>query len=307
MTRKIEICEVAPRDGLQNEKVLLSCEEKIAFIERLEAVGLSQMEIGSFVHPKAVPAMADTDAVMKGLAGRRQQAKSRHLGIIMNERGLERAIKAGVAGVCIVTVVSESLSQKNNRRSALDACKTALELLKGAKAHGLYTRVMVAPSFVCPFEGEVALDAVLRHADAAYEFSPDELVFCDTIGAAHPRAVTELFTAVKERYGLESITAHFHDTRALGLANAAAAMQVGIRRFDASLGGLGGCPFAPGAKGNLATEDLVHLCHEMGLETSVSLSGLWETVAFMESLIKRPLGGQSKSFWLSKQGKNHGK
>jgi hydroxymethylglutaryl-CoA lyase len=298
MNIDINICEVGPRDGLQNEPSQLSVEDKLGFIDGLQKSGLKQIEVRSFVHPKAIPAMADTDLLMAGI--KETNCDSQHLGLIMNERGLERAIKAGVDGVCIVTVVSETLCQKNNRRSSQEACDMAIKLIKEAKANDLYVRVDVAPAWVCPYEGVIPVERLLRFTDQIWEFSPDELALCDTIGAADPQSVSKLFEVLGDRYERSKLVAHFHDTQALGLANATAALFQGIRRFDASLGGLGGCPFAPGARGNIATEDLVHLCESMGFNTGIDLSQLWQTVDYMKVLVQRDIGGQSQRWWQSK-------
>jgi len=298
----VHICEVGPRDGLQNEAVHLSIEDKSALIAGVLKAGLRQVEVGSFVSPKAVPAMADTDALTTMVKGT-YSSGLRALGLVVNAKGFDRALAAGVDGVCIVTVVSESLCQKNNGCSSPAATATAVDLLKRAKANGLFARVDVATSWVCPYEGPIALEQVQRVADQIWEYQPDELAFCDSIGHAHPYQVASLFAAFGERYERSSLVAHFHDTQALGLANATAALLQGIRRFDSSLGGLGGCPFAPGAKGNLATEDLVHLCHRIGFETGISLTELWATIAELEPKIGRTLGGQSRSWFHATQHK----
>lgn len=300
----VTICEVGLRDGLQNEAVHLSLEEKLSLYEGLLEAGVRHIEIGSFVHPKAVPAMADTDQLTRAVQSRFPRRAS-VLGLIMNEKGFDRALEAGVDGVCIVTVVSESLCQRNNRCSADEATATAVRLLQRARSHGLFTRVDIATAWVCPFEGPIALDQVKRHADQIWEFQPDEMAFCDSIGYAHPREVDRLFADLGTRYDRSRLVAHFHDTQAMGLANATAALLQGIRRFDASLGGLGGCPFAPGARGNLATEDLVHLAGRMGFDTGIDVAALWPLVASLEDIIKRPLGGQSKS-WFQSQGDKKG-
>ena len=300
----VHICEVGPRDGLQNEAVHLSIEDKSALIAGVLKAGLRQVEVGSFVSPKAVPAMADTDALTT-MVKSTYNSGLRALGLVVNAKGFDRALAAGVDGVCIVTVVSESLCQRNNGCSSQTATATAVDLLKRARSHGLFARVDVATSWVCPYEGPIALEQVQRLADQIWEYQPDELAFCDSIGHAHPYQVASLFAAFGERYERSRLVAHFHDTQALGLANATAALFQGIRRFDSSLGGLGGCPFAPGAKGNLATEDLVHLCHRIGFETGISLSELWATIAVLERRIGRPLGGQSRSWFQATQLKNN--
>ncbi len=300
MSEVVHICEVGPRDGLQNEPVSLSLDDRAAMVAGLMAAGLEQIEIGSFVNPKAVPAMADTDQLVPQLK-RVHGNQLRALGLVMNERGFDRALAAGVDGVCIVTVVSKTLCLKNNGCEPDEAAARAVALIKRARAAGLFVRVDVATAWVCPYEGVIPLASVLRQADQIWEYQPDELAFCDSIGHAHPLQVASLFAACGERYGLDRLVAHFHDTQAMGLANAAAALLQGVRRFDASIGGLGGCPFAPGAKGNLATEDLVHLCERSGFTTGIHVAKLWSVVQQLEARIGRPLGGQSRA-WFSSQG-----
>lgn len=299
MTERVHVTEVGPRDGLQNECATLTLEDRLDLVDGLLAAGVTQIELGSFVSPKAVPAMAGTDALVVA-AKARHGPKLRGLGLVMNEKGFDRALAAGADGVCIVTVVSETLCQKNNRCSSEEATATAVRLLQRARAAGLYARVDIATAWVCPYEGQISLEQVRRHADQLWEFQPDEMAFCDSIGHAHPYQVAKLFAELGERYGRSRLVAHFHDTQALGLANATAALMQGVRRFDASVGGLGGCPFAPGAKGNLATEDLVHLCDRIGFATSIDVTKLWPVVARLEERIGRPLGGQSKAYFTSK-------
>lgn len=299
MTERVYVTEVGPRDGLQNEPAELTLEDRLELVDGLLAAGQTQIELGSFVSPKAVPAMAATDALVKA-AKARHGAKLRGLGLVMNEKGFDRALEAGADGVCIVTVVSETLCQKNNRCSSDEATATAVRLLQRARAAGLYARVDIATAWVCPYEGPIGLEQVRRQADQLWEYQPDEMAFCDSIGHAHPYQVAKLFEELGERYGRSRLVAHFHDTQALGLANATAALMQGVRRFDASIGGLGGCPFAPGAKGNLATEDLVHLCDRIGFATGIDVKRLWPVVLRLEERIGRPLGGQSKAYYSSK-------
>ena len=212
MSLDVIITEVGPRDGLQNEPTHLSTETKLDFVQKLGKAGLSQIEIGSFVHPKAVPAMADTDQVTKNA----NLLSAKKIGLVMNERGFDRALEAGVDGVCIVTVVSESLCQKNNRRSSQEATDTAITLIKKAKDQNLFTRVDIAPAWVCPYEGKTTVEQVIKHTDQIWEYAPDEMALCDTIGGAQPYEVSKLFEVLGDRYDREKLVAHFHDTRAFG-------------------------------------------------------------------------------------------
>ncbi|MCX6130362.1 MAG: hydroxymethylglutaryl-CoA lyase [Proteobacteria bacterium] len=299
MREVVHICEVGLRDGLQNESAEFSVDEKMHIFAGLVAAGLEHIEIGSFVNPKAVPAMANTDLFADEIK-QKYPTSPCILGLIMNERGLERAIRSGVDGVCIVSVVSESLCQKNNRCSAQESVAMAIKLLQEAKRAGLFVRVDIATAWVCPYEGAIPIDSVKKMSDQIWEYGPDEMAFCDSIGHAHPFQVRDLFAELGERYDRSRLVAHFHDTKAMGLANASAALLEGIRRFDASLGGLGGCPFAPGAKGNLATEDLAHLCASIGFETGMNIKALRALIAPLEAKIGRELGGQSKA-WFNSQ------
>lgn len=294
----VHICEVGLRDGLQNESVHLALDEKKRIFDDLVAAGLRQIEIGSFVNPKAVPAMADTDRLADAIRDTAPRSVQT-LGLIMNEKGLDRALASGVRGVCIVAVVSETLCLKNNRCTSQESTDMAIKLLQRAKAAGLMVRIDVATAWACPYEGQISIEQVKKLSDQIWEYQPDELAFCDSIGFAHPFQVSSLFEELGERYDRSRLVAHFHDTKAMGLANATAALLQGIRRFDASLGGLGGCPFAPGAKGNLATEDLVHLSDSLGLDSGIELKKLWPIVARLEARMGRPLGGQSKTWFQS--------
>ena len=226
---KITICEVAPRDGLQNEKSVFTASDKIKLIGDMEDAGINYIEVGSFVSPKAVPAMADTDKVCAGVEFSPQGS---YTGLVLNEKGLERAKKAGLNGVCIVVVVSESLSLKNSRRSREESLATAVKLIQQAKDEGMFIRVDLAPAWVCPYEGAMDINSWLPMADTIWEMNIDELALADTIGHAHPMEVAKTFETLKGRYDISRLVAHFHDTQAMGLANAAAAMQVGVRRFD---------------------------------------------------------------------------
>lgn len=284
----VEICEVAPRDGLQSESCQLSVDNKLALIRSLAACGARQIEIGSFVGPKAVPAMANTDAVAEQL---KTQPLSgvRTLGLIMNDKGLERALAAGVDGVCIVTVLSDTLCHKNNNCAADEATRRAAYLTTAARAAGLYTRVDIATAWACPYEGKIPEARLLQHAERVYAAGPDEVALCDSIGHAHPLEVFERCRKIGALYGHERLVVHLHDTLGFGLANAAAALLAGVRRFDAAIFGLGGCPFARGARGNLATEDLVRLCNASGFATGYDLEALLALNSMLEPMIGRPL------------------
>jgi hydroxymethylglutaryl-CoA lyase len=298
MAEELTICDVGPRDGLQSQPTLVSTEDKRALIRGLLSAGLRQLEVTSFVSPKAVPQLADAEAVLGELA---QRPDVRGYVLLMNERGYARAKAAGARALTIVTVCSETFAQKNNGRSARETVETARRIGALARADGMYVRVALAAAWHCPYEGPVDAGYVRALADEVWAMGVDELSLADTIGYAHPAQVRTLLRPLVDSYGAR-VSAHFHDTQALGLANAAASLEAGVRSFDASVGGLGGCPFAPGAAGNLATEDLVLMAHKMGFDTGVDLDALWRSVEALERVLARPLGGRTRDWWRSTHG-----
>lgn len=292
MTVELAICDVGPRDGLQNETTLVSSADKRALISGLAGAGLRQIEATSFVSPKAVPQMADADVVLSQL---REHPDVRGFALLMNEAGYARAKAAGARAITVVAVCSETFAQRNNRRSARETLETAGRIVALARADGVYVRVALAAAWHCPYEGKIDPGQVRALADEVWAMGVDELSIADTIGYAQPFEVRALLRPLVDAYA--RVSAHFHDTQALGLANAAAAIDAGVRTLDASVGGLGGCPFAPGAAGNLATEDLVLMAHKLGFHTGIDLDGLWRCVASLERVLGRPIGGRSKAWW----------
>ncbi|HKO89727.1 MAG TPA: hydroxymethylglutaryl-CoA lyase [Polyangiaceae bacterium] len=297
MAEELTICDVGPRDGLQSQPTLVSTEDKRALIRDLLGAGLRQLEVTSFVSPKAVPQMADAEAVMGELAWR---PDVRAYVLLMNERGYARANAAGARALTIVAVCSETFAQRNNGRSARETIETARRILSLARADGMFVRVALAAAWHCPYEGPVDPGHVRALADEVWAMGVDELSLADTIGYAHPGEVRALLRPLVDAYG-PRVTAHFHDTQALGLANAAAAIEAGVRGFDSSIGGLGGCPFAPGAAGNLASEDLALMAYKMGFQTGVDLDALWRCVEALERVLERPLGGRTRAWWRSRE------
>jgi hydroxymethylglutaryl-CoA lyase len=280
---RITLVEVGPRDGLQNEAAEIATEDKIAFVDKLSATGLTVIEVSAFVSPKWVPRMADASAVFAGIERRRPGV--RYTALVPNLEGLERAHAAGVTGVAVFAAASETFSRRNiNQRidesleSYRAVCVRALEL-------GMQVRGYVSTAFGCPFEGHVAPSSVARVAAALAEMGVFEVAISDTIGIAHPGQVPKVVDAVAERVPLQRIALHFHDTRGMALANVLTALHLGITTFDASAGGLGGCPYAPGATGNLATEDLVYMLNGLGVTTGVDLEALIDASRFIESRI----------------------
>ena len=277
---RIQIVEVAPRDGLQADPADLSVDQKVELIERLAAAGHTRIEATSFVSPKAVPKMADGDAVMAAVP--RTEGVS-YSALALNQRGVERAVEAGIDEVCGVVVATETFSQANQRASVAESVQRWRSISETAKAAGIKTAVTVSAVCGCPYEGRVAAEMVLDIVGELAETQPDELVLADTIGVGVPTQVASLFEGAGERAPGIALRGHFHNTRNTALANIAAAIGTGVRVFDSSLGGVGGCPFAPKATGNVATEDVVYLVHEMGYDTGLDLDALIETTAWLET------------------------
>jgi hydroxymethylglutaryl-CoA lyase len=287
---EVRICEVGPRDGLQSEAPQ-SIAVRSELVTRLIDAGLLSIEIGSFLNPKAVPSMAHTDALVDAIATKRDACQ--FTALVFNERGLEQAITSGVAGVCIVAIVSEGLALSNTKQGAEHSIANAAKLANLARAAGLFVRIDVAPAWICPFEGRIGEKKLLTASDTLWQENPDEFVLADTIGRTNPQFVKERFQTLCRLYDVAKLGAHFHDTNALGLANVVAALDCGVRLFDSSVGGLGGCPFAPGASGNLATEDLVFLLNQMGFATGVNALELGHCVDWLGSVLGRRIGGRT--------------
>ena len=279
-SRFVQIVDVAPRDGLQADPADLSTAQKVELIERLVAAGHSRIEAASFVSPKAVPKMADGEAVMAGVP--RQEGVS-YSALVLNQRGLERALEAGVDEVCGVVVATETLSQANQRATVEESLQRWRSISEAARAAGIKTAVTVSAVCGCPYEGRVDADRVLGIVAELAQTQPDELALADTIGVGVPTQVADLFEGAAEQAPGIGLRGHFHNTRNTALANIAAAIDVGVRVFDASLGGVGGCPFAPRATGNVATEDVVYMVHEMGYDTGLDLDALIEASTWLEA------------------------
>lgn len=275
---QVEIVEVGPRDGLQNEDVLLDTATKVALIERMLDAGVRRIEATSFVHPTRVPQMADAEDVMAAVP--RDRGAS-YIGLVLNDRGLDRAVDARVDEANVVVVATETFTQRNQGAS-VDEMLAAWERIAGrAKRAGLRTSVTLSASFGCPFEGEVDPQRVVDLAARVAEAGPDEIALADTIGVAVPTQVTDLVSRVAERVGDVPLRCHFHNTRNTGFANVVAALGAGVAALDASVGGIGGCPFAPAATGNIATEDLIYLLDRMGVAHGVSLEATSDTARWI--------------------------
>ena len=296
-TETVIINDVGPRDGLQNQPKHLSVEERLRLIRAVEAAGVRDIEVGSFVSPKAVPAMAGTDQIMAGLdktSGRNYSA------LIPNMKGYELARNAGTPTVAMVLYASEGMAQKNVNMSLQQAEAVTLDILERAREESVRIIATIAVAFECPFDGPTdparVEDIAARFVDAGVE----QIVIADTIGAGNPQQVSRLTRKLVDTNGADRVACHFHDTRAMGLANVYAALESGVRRFDASIAGLGGCPFAPGASGNVATEDVVMMLEQMGVSTGIDLGKLVEAVELAIDLTGSCTGGKSIK-WLRRQ------
>lgn len=278
----LEIVEVGPRDGLQNEPTVLDTTTKVAIITRLVDAGVRRLEATSFVHPGRVPQMADAEAVMAAVPRRDRVAYS---GLVLNRRGLDRAIAAGVDEVNAVVVATDTFNRRNQGVSTEESIAAVERLTALAHAAGVRVSVTVAAAFGCPFEGEVPISRVADVVRRLAVAGPDELALADTIGVGVPTQVTALLDAVGEVSQGLPLRCHFHNTRNTGYANAVAALQAGVAALDASVGGFGGCPFAPTATGNIATEDLLYATERMGIETGVSLAAVVETAAMVAAAL----------------------
>lgn len=276
--QRVTVVEVGPRDGLQNEKGVVATADKIRFIDMLSATGLPIIEVTSFVSPKAIPQLADAGEVMAGITRR---DGVRYTALVPNRNGMERALAAGLREVAVFTGASETFVQHNINTTIAGSIENFRPVVELACAAGVRVRGYISTAFGCPYEGAVAPDAVLRVANDLTALGVDELSLGDTIGVATPNQVSDLTALLARGIPIERLAMHFHDTRGTALANVLAALQAGITIFDSSAGGLGGCPYAPGASGNLATEDLLYMLHGMGIETGVDLSAVVEVSRFL--------------------------
>lgn len=285
----VTVVEVGPRDGLQNESALIPTADKVAFVDRLSASGLREIEVSAFVSPKWIPQLADAAGVFGGIARR---PGIRYSALVPNMAGLERAIAAGVTDVAIFAAASETFSLKNTNRGIEASFVTYREVTSAALGAGLRVRAYLSTAFGCPFEGEVPADRVVALTMRLLELGVYEVAVSDTIGAAHPGQVRALLPRVLAAAPASRLALHFHDTRGMALANVLAALDFGIATFDASAGGLGGCPYAPGASGNLATEDLLSMLHGLGIETGVNVDAVSDAARGIAPHLSHPLASR---------------
>lgn len=285
----IEICEVSPRDGLQNEGVLFSTEDKVELVNEIIRAGIRRIEVTSFVNPQRVPQMADAAEVMAALP---RPEGVRYSGLVMNDRGLERALAARVHEVNIVVVATDTFCGRNQGMTTQQSIDVAEGLVAKARNAGIASTITIGAAFGCPFEGEVSIERIRDVISQVVDAGPDELALADTIGVAVPHDIVErlAIAQVFTPSGMP-LRLHLHDTRHTAVANAVAALSVGVNVLDASIGGMGGCPFAPNATGNVATEDLVYLFNRMNLETGIDLDQVVDTTAWLEGKLEKKLPG----------------
>ena len=293
----VYINEVGPRDGLQNQKTILSSGIRLDLINYLIDAKLPGIEAASFVSPKAVPAMEGASKIIQGLV----DTKGCEISVLVpNMKGFEMASEAGAEIISVVPSATETMNQKNINMGLEETIKSSCNIIKSAKSSNLRTRAYISVAWECPFEGKVESSTVLNIANQLLDAGADEIILADTIGAANPASVGSLFKQCVDEFDHKILSGHFHDTRAMALANVCAALSEGIRKFDSCIGGLGGCPFAPGAAGNLATEDLANMLSQMGYKTDLDLQKISEIADYCSDQLKAPLGGRM-SAWLSKQ------
>ncbi len=283
---QVKVVEVGPRDGLQNVKEIIPTESKLTYIEKLVRAGCRHIEVTSFVHPKWVPQLADSREVYGQLP---RNEDVHYIALVPNAKGMEAAVDLGVQEIAVFTSASETFSQKNTNASIAESLQRCREVAEMGRRHGIPFRGYISTSFGCPFEGPISSDKVVEIAGKLFDMGVYEVSLGDTVGVAVPTDVERLLDEILERFDPNRIALHMHDTRHTALANILRGLDLGVATFDASSGGLGGCPFAPGASGNLATEDLVYMLHSMGVTTNIDLMRLGEATRFIEEVIGRPL------------------
>jgi hydroxymethylglutaryl-CoA lyase len=283
----VRIVEVGPRDGLQNEAAPIATETKLGFIDRLSEAGYEWLEVTSFVHPRAVPQMADADRVYASIDKR---DGVHYVALVPNPRGLDRALAAGVTDIALFVAATESFSRANINRTIADSLEDARAVIAGAAPHDVHVRAYISVAFGCPYEGPVTSDQVRSVAERLFALGVDEVVLGDTIGVGTPNDVSRLLSVLLKLAPAGQWGLHFHDTRGMALPNVLTSLGLGIRHFDSSAGGLGGCPFAgPGAAGNVATEDLVYLLDGLGIDHGISLDKVIEASRYIATAVGHPL------------------
>jgi hydroxymethylglutaryl-CoA lyase len=292
--RRVTIVEVGPRDGLQNERVTISTDDKIAFVDRLSAASPPVIEVTAFVSPKWVPQMVDAEKVLAGIT---RKAGIRYTALVPNLPGLDRAFAAGVQEIAVFAAASETFSRRNINQGIDESLAVYARVCARANASGLRVRGYLSTAFGCPYEGDISPAVVADLAARLVDIGVFEVAISDTIGVAHPGQIPRVLEPVLARLPAGRIALHFHDTRGTALVNVLAGLMLGVSTFDASAGGLGGCPYAPGAAGNLATDDLIYMLHGLGIETGVSLDALSEASAFIATRVDHALPSRYAQAW----------
>lgn len=283
---QVKIVEVGPRDGLQNEKQILPTQDKINMINQLAESGISYIEIGSFVRPDRIPPLADTDQVAAGIE---RKAGVTYSALVPNQRGLERALEARLNEVAIFMSATNAHNLKNTNRTTAEALKMYPDLVESARRSGLQVRAYLSTVFGCPYEGAVSPEQVRPLVESLFEMGVYQVSLGDTIGITHPLAIREMISYLAQQMPLDQLALHLHDTRGTALANILAGLEMGIQTFDTSIGGLGGCPYAPGAAGNMSTEDLVYMLQGMGIQTGIDLERLVSVNHYLAERFQRNL------------------
>ncbi|MDI2588387.1 hydroxymethylglutaryl-CoA lyase [Psychrobacillus sp. NEAU-3TGS] len=299
LPKSVKIKEVGPRDGLQNEKQTISTEDKITWIDSLSKTGLSYIEVSSFVHPKWIPQLADASEVL----GKIQREKGvTYAALVPNLRGLERALEANVDEVSVFMSASEAHNKNNINKSIEETYPILSEVVKEAKAAGKTVRGYISTVIACPYEGPIATSQVRKVSDHLFSMGIDELSLGDTIGVGVPNQVERLLEELLPHFEASKLAMHFHDTRGTALANIVKSLEMGITIFDSALGGLGGCPYAKGASGNVATEDLLYMLHEMGIETGIDINAVMKSAKLIEKVRGQKLNSRQMDILNAEEG-----
>lgn len=299
MADSVRLYEVCLRDGLQNEPVIVSTEAKLEIAHRLVAAGFQDIEVTSFVRPRWVPQLADAADVIRNLP---QAEGVRYWALVPNQVGLERAMEAGITHIATFMSASETHNKKNVNRTVRESLESLRRVIQTARGEGLSVRAYLSTVFGCEYEGPMPVERSLELAQALLDAGADQIALGDTTGMGHPVLVQDVLRRFMDAgIGLDRIALHFHDTRGTALANVWAAWELGARSFDASVSGVGGCPYAPGAAGNVCTQDLLYVFDQMGVHSGVDLERVSETGAFLEEVLGRPLSGRYHRYWLGAQ------
>ncbi|MEN1966717.1 hydroxymethylglutaryl-CoA lyase [Lentibacillus sp. N15] len=289
----VQIKEVGPRDGLQNEKKPVATSDKVSWINMLSETGVKEIEYSSFVHPKWIPQLADAHEVGRKI---KRNPNVRYSALVPNQKGLELALEAGIDGASVFMSASETHNKKNINKSIAETYPVLKAVIDGAKQADKHVTGYVSTVFDCPFEGKITSEQVIRVCDQLLEYGVDDISLGDTIGTAVPSQVDQLLEAVLQRFPQEKIIMHYHDTRGMAIANITRSLEYGITRFDSSIGGLGGCPYAPGAAGNVATNDVLYLLHGLGIATGIDEKKLQEAAFYIERKLGKTLPSKSLAY-----------